>query len=195
MQAAFGPEGKYGKWIRGHNTVIKIDRTLFMHAGLGEKYADWDIAKLNDEVRRELTDFTRLHGGIVTDEQGPLWYRDLAKGDEQQLAPLVDQLLKHFDVDRIVVGHTYAGGTVGSRFNGKVIMIDVGISRAYDNLGKVACLEIDKGEAVALHRGQKLELPKDEDGPDMLRYLKGAAALDPQPSPLNTRIEELQKKQ
>ncbi len=194
MKAAFGPEGKYGKWLRGLNTVVKIDRTLFLHAGLGEKYANWDIGKINEEVRLELTDFTRLHGGIVTDEQGPLWNRDLAKGDEQQLAPLVDRLLKHFDVDRIVVGHTYAGGAVGSRFNGEVILVDTGISRAYDNLGKVACLEIDKGEVFALHRGQKLELPKDETGPDMLRYLRAAAALDPKPSPLDARIEDLEKK-
>jgi TPR repeat protein len=194
MQAAFGPEGKYGKWLRGQNAVVKIDRTLFLHAGLGPKFADWDIARINEEVRRELIDFTRLHGGIVTDEQGPLWFRGLAKGDERQLQPLVDQLLKHFDVDRIVVGHTYAGGAVGSRFNGKVILVDTGISRVYDNLGKVACLEIDKDEPFALHRGQKVELPKDEDGPDMLRYLKAAAALDPQPSPLNARIEELEKK-
>jgi TPR repeat protein len=194
LRAAFGPEGEYGKWLRGQNAVVKIDRTLFVHAGLGPKFADWDIGRINDEVRRELTDFTRLHGGIVTDEEGPLWYRGLAKGDEQQLAPLVDQLLKSFDVDRIVVGHAYAGGAVTPRFNGKVIMVDTGISRVYDNIGKVACLEIDKGEPVALHRGQKLALPKDEDGADMLRYLKAAAALDPQPSPLAARIEKLEKK-
>ena len=194
LRAAFGPEGQYGKWLRGQNAIIKIDRTLFVHAGLGPKFADWDIGRINEEVRSELIDFTRLHGGIVTDEEGPLWYRGLAKGDERQLAPLVDQLLKHFDVDRIVVGHSYAGGAVMPRFNGKVIMVDTGIPRVYDNTGKVACLEIDKGEPVALHRGQKLALPRDEDGPDMLRYLKAAAALDPQPSPLTSRIEALEKK-
>ncbi len=57
----------------------------------------------------------------------------------------------------------------------KSILVDVGIPRVYDNIAKIACLEIDKGEPYALHRGQKLELPKDEDGPDMLRYLKQAA--------------------
>jgi hypothetical protein len=36
-------------------------------------------------------------------------------------------------------------------------------------------------------------LPKD-DGPDMLRYLKRAAALDPQPSPLKERIAKLEAK-
>lgn len=193
LRAAFGPEGVYGKWLRSENAVIKIDRTLFVHAGLGSKYADWSIDKINQEVREELADFTRLHGGIVTDTEGPLWYSGLAKGDEKQ-EPLVDQLLKHFDVDRIVIGHTYAQGAVTPRFGGKVIMIDVGIPRIYDNVSKIACLEIDNGKAYALHRGQKLDLPADDSGNAMLQYLQKAEPLDPKPSPLDSRIASMQKK-
>lgn len=150
-RAAFGPEGKYGKWIRSHNTIIKIDRTLFVHAGLGATYEDWSLDQINDEVRKELDDFNALHGGVATDEQGPLWDRELAKGDEAKLEPLVNALLKHFDVDRIVVGHTYAKGAVTQRFGGKVLLIDVGISRVYDNVGKVGCLEIKGGRAMAIY--------------------------------------------
>ncbi len=193
-RAAFAPDGVYGRWIRSHDTAVKIDRTLFIHAGLGRKYADWTIEQINEEVRRELNDLTRLHGGIVTDEEGPLWNRALATGNEAELAPLVDALLKHFDVDRIVVGHSYAQAAITPRFNGKVVLIDIGLSRVYDNVGKMGCLEIEGNRVTAIHRGQKLELPKDEDGPDMLRYLKMAAALDPQPSPLARRIAELEKK-
>ena len=192
---AFGPEGVYGKWIRGHNTIIKIDRTLFLHAGLGEKYEDWTLDRINDEVRKELNNFTELHGGVVTDEQGPLWYRGLATGDEKTLEPVVDALLKHFDVDRIVIGHSYARAAITPRFDGKVVLIDIGISRVYDNIGKVGALEIKDGKALAIHRGVELPLPTDEDGPSMLEYLKKAAALDPKPSPLEPRIEELEKNQ
>jgi TPR repeat protein len=194
LRAAFGPEGKYGKWLRSENAVIKIDRTLFVHAGLGAKYADWSVDRINEEVRQELNDFTRLHGGIVTDAEGPLWFDGLAKGDEQRLEPLVDELLKRFDVDRIVIGHTYAQGAVTPRFGGKVVMIDVGIPRIYDNVAKIACLEIDNGQPYALHRGQKLKLPDDENGPDMLRYLKQAEPLDPKPSPLAARIAAIEGK-
>jgi hypothetical protein len=187
-RAAFAPGGVYGKWLRSHNAVIKIGRTLFVHAGLGPKYADWPIDRINDQIRAELADLTRLHGGIVTDEQGPFWFNGLAKGNDAQL---VDRLLRNFDVDRIVIGHTYANAAITPRFNGKVVMIDVGLSRIYDNVGKLGCLLIEKGKPYALHRGQKLELPKDE-GPDMLRYLKQAAILDPQPSPLAARIRALE---
>ena len=191
--AAFGAEGVYGRWIRSHNAVVKIDRTLFVHAGLGQKYADWSLDRINDTVRQELRDFNQLHGGIATDEQGPLWFRGLAEGDESTYQPLVDQLLKHFDVDRIVIGHSDSNAAITPRFHGKVILIDVGLSRVYDNTGKIACLEIDNEHAYALHRGQGIDLPKDENGPDMLRYLRQAASLDPKPSPLEPRIRELEQ--
>jgi len=54
-------------------------------------------------------------------------------------------------------------------------------------------LEIEKGKLRVIHRGKRLELPTDS-GPDLLRYFKEAAALDPAPSPLAPRIAELQKK-
>ena len=192
QRAAFGPDGPYGSWLRERNAIIKINRTLFIHAGIGPKYANWSMDAINNQVRDELRDLSRLHGGIVTDAEGPLWFQGLAKGDEKQFEPLVDALLKNFDVDRIVIGHTYAEAAITPRFGGRVVMIDIGLSRIYDNVGKMGCLEIEGDKAVAVHRGQKLELPKDENGPDMLRYLKEAAALDPQPSPLQPRIEELQ---
>jgi len=192
-QAAFSADGVYGRWIRSHNAAIKIGRTLFVHAGLGPKYAAWSLNALDNEVRDELKGLAQWKGGIVTDDEGPLWYTGLATGDEQQLEPLVNQILKNFDVDRIVIGHTSTQAAIMPRFGGKVLLVDVGLSRVYDNSGRVACLEVDGGEDFALHRGQKLELPKDEDGSEMLRYLRGAAALDPQPSPLEKRIEELEK--
>lgn len=189
-RAAFGPNGEYGRWIRSHNAVIKIDRTLFVHAGIGPKYADWSLDQINDAVRQELNDSARLRGGITIDQQGPLWYAGLAQGNNPAL---MDQLLRHFDVDRIAVGHTYANGAITPRYGGKLILVDIGLSRVYDGYGKLGCLEIDRGHAYALHRGQGLELPKD-DGQDMVRYLKQAAALDPSPSPLLPRIAKLEAK-
>ena len=190
QRAAFAPDGVYGRWIAGHNAIVKIDNTLFVHAGIGPKYVNWDMDRVNQAVRRELTRLDELHGGVVTDPQGPLLFTGLAKGNEAEMAPLVDRVLSAYGVQRIVVGHTYADGAVTPRFGGKVILVNVGLSRAYDNAGKLACLVIEGGHPYALHRGQKLELPKDE-GVDMLRYLREAAALDPQPSPLASRIARL----
>jgi TPR repeat protein len=189
---AFGPDGVYGRWVRAHDAAVKIDRTLFVHAGLGAKYADWPLDRINEEVRRELDNPTLLHQGIVTDPDGPLLSTALAQGNEAGEKALVDRLLQHFGVDRIVLGHTATAGAVTPRFGGKVVLIDVGISRVAGG-GSIACLEIDRGHAYALHRGQKLDLPKDENGPDMLRFLEQAAALDPRPSPIQKKIDALER--
>jgi hypothetical protein len=187
----FGQDGKYGKWIRSHNAVIKINDTIFLHAGISPKYASYSIRQINDRVREELGDFSKLAGGMVMDEEGPLWYRGMAKGDEQTLEPHVTAVLKNLQAERIVIGHTFADGAVTPRFSGKVLMIEVGLPRLYDTFIRQACLIIEKGKPYALHRGVRLELPSDN-GKDLLRYLQAAAALDPQPSSLEKRIALLQ---
>jgi TPR repeat protein len=194
-RAAFGPNGVYGKWLRGLNTEIRINDTLFVHSGISRKYASMSMDEINRRVRDELNNPGKLQGGIVTDQEGPFWYAGMAKGDEKELAPVLDVTLENAGAHREAFGHTYANAAITPRFDDKVIMLDIGLPRVYDNISKIGCLEIDGDKAYALHRGHKLELPKDENGPDMLRYLKEAAALDPQPSPLEPRIAKLEAKQ
>jgi Calcineurin-like phosphoesterase len=186
-----GPTGKYGKWIRSHNAVVKIDNTLFLHGGIAPKYVDFSVRQINERVREELEDFTKLRGGIVMDGQGPLWFRGLAQGDEVALEPQVKAVLKNHQVERIVIGHTPTEGAVLPRFDRKVLLIDVGLSRVFDSRPRMACLLIENGKPYALHRGERLELPSDSSS-DLLSYLKKAAALDPAPSSLEKRIAELE---
>jgi hypothetical protein len=171
--------------------VIKIDNTLFLHGGISPKYLDLSVAELNNRVRDELEDFTKLRGGIVMDEEGPLWYRGLAQGDQIQLEAHVKALFENHQVDRIVIGHTPTEGAVLPRFGGKVLLIDVGLSRVFDAQPRMACLLIEKGKPYALHRGVKLELPPDSSG-GLSMYLKQAAALDPSPSSLQKRVAEME---
>jgi hypothetical protein len=187
LRRAFSPQGTYGKWILGHNAVIRIDDTLFLHAGISPRYADWGIRRINERVRQELAEGAAR--GIVADDEGPLWYRGLARHDARGL----DAVLKNYGVKRIVIGHTFTEGAVTPRFGGKVLLIDVGLARLYDPKLRMACLLIEKGKAWALHRGTRLELPSD-DGPELLRYLKQAAALDPAPSSLTERIAEVESR-
>lgn len=185
------PFGKYGKWIRSHNTIVRINDTLFLHGGIGPRYLDRTMNELNTQIRLELSDPERYAGGVAFDPEGPLWYRGLANGDENALASHVETALHRFRVARIAIGHTFADGAVTPRFGGKVLMADVGLARLYDQFSRLACLEIDGGNLYALHRGKRLTLPSDN-GADLLRYLQEAAQLDPQPSSLLKRIEALQ---
>jgi hypothetical protein len=181
---AFAPQGKYGKWLRQHNAIIKINDAVFLHGGIGPKYAAKSIREINDTIRAELADFSKLQNGMAVDEEGPLWFRGLAQGPENGLSETVDQVLNNFGARHIVVGHTVRVAVL-PRFGGRVITIDVGLSKVYG--GPPAMLIMEGGKYYALHRGHKLDLPVD--GGDILPYLKAAAALDPAPSPILGLIE------
>lgn len=180
---AFAPQGKYGKWLRQHNAIIKINDAVFLHGGISAKYASKTIREINDTIRAELNDFSKLQNGMTTDDEGPLWFRGLAQSSETSLSDEVDQVLKNYDARHIVIGHTPRPAVL-PRFGGRVITIDVGLSKVYG--GPPALLLIEGGKYYALHRGHKLDLPVD--GTDPIPYFKAAAALDPQPSPLESLI-------
>jgi len=191
-RTAFSITGRYGEWIARNDAVIKINSTLFLHAGISAKYSSQKIDHINGNIRSALKDPELPKDNILTDPEGPLWYRGLANGNEPELEQLLNKTLRNFGVERIVIGHTYANAAITPRFDGKVIMVDIGLSRVYDGIGKVGCLVIEKDDKpYVLHRGARLELPKDS-GQDLLRYLRAASALDPQPSPLAKRIVDLE---
>lgn len=176
---AFGSDGRYGKWLRQRNTAAIVGGTVFVHGGLSPKYAEFTVGSLNETIRAELADPARWHDGMASDQEGPFWYRGLALEPEEQIAPHVDRLLAHHGVSRIVVGHTVTPGAILPRVDGKVVLIDVGLSEFYG--GRQACLVIEDGFAFARHRGTKLALPA---GDGLMAYLQAAAALDEAPSPL-----------
>jgi len=181
---AFAPQGKYGKWLRQHNAIIKVNDVAFLHGGISPKYAGKSIREINETIRSELNDFSKLQNGMATDEEGPLWFRGLAQGPENGLSETVDQVLNNYGAHHIVIGHTVRVAVL-PRFGGRVITIDVGLSKVYG--GPPALLIVEGGKYYALHRGHKLDLPVD--GGDILPYLKAAAALDPTPSPIEALIE------
>jgi|GEM_PF-1986103 len=147
---AFSLEGKYGKALLKWPVVLKIDDTLFVHAGISPKYARMSISMLNDQAKEELSGL--VSNGMLMDPDGPLWYRGMASGPEPEL----DGILKAFGVKRIVIGHTPTKGEVMSRFDGRIILADVGLSAAYN--GSLTCLVIEKGEVFALSQGKRVEL-------------------------------------
>lgn len=181
---AYEGNGRYGTWIRGHQAAIRIGDYLFVHGGIGPKVAGQSLAEMNRAVRQSLE--PGANGAAAMDPEGPLWYRGLTGGDQAPSQDEVDQMLTHFGAKHLVIGHTPTAGAVMPRYEGRVIMVDVGMSAAYG--GPPASLVIEGGVPYALHRGTRLPLPM---GGDILAYLKAAAALDPQPSRLSKLIDQL----
>ena len=186
---AFGPKGKYGKWIRSHNAVVKINDAIFLHGGISPRFASVPVSRINETIAAELNDLDAIkEGSPVTAEDGPLWYRGLADDDSPAIAAHIDQVLATHGVKRIVIGHTPTGGAVMPRFGGKVIVIDVGLSAVYGSNRAVLLLE--GNTAYAIHRGAKIALPTDT--PGLLAYLKKALALEPSGSTLAKYVAKVE---
>lgn len=156
---AFDPNGQYGRWINRKNTVIQINDLLFVHGGISPKYAKLSRGDFNRTVRDELTGMAPLEGGMTIDPLGPLWYRGLAQGPEENLAAHVDSLLERHGVKHIVIGHTPTAGVITPRFGGKVIVVDTGLSKYYG--GNLACLIVESGQFLAWHKGTAIPFPAD----------------------------------
>ncbi|MGE0554836.1 MAG: metallophosphoesterase [Gemmatimonadales bacterium] len=183
---AFEGNGKYGTWIRGHDAVLALGGYLFLHGGIGPKYVDVPLEEINARVRKDLEPGATTTE-IVTDHEGPLWYRGLAREPDSAIAPLVDRILERFGVEHVVIGHTVTPGAILPRLGAKVIQIDVGLAKYYG--GPPACLVIERGVPYALHRGELVPLPQDG---DVLGYLKQVAALEPPDSRLAQYVGQLE---
>lgn len=183
---AYGPDERYGRWIRERNTVVKINDYLFLHGGIGPSLSGMSIREINDRVRAEIRLGQVPKNGLAVGRDGPLWFRGLARDPEGGLQSHVDRLLATHGVAHIVLGHTTTPGAVVPRLDGKILLIDVGLSAYFG--ARPACLVVQGGTALALHRGRLLPLPPGS-STSLLDYLRAAAALDPQPSPLDPLIK------
>ena len=148
---------RYGKWLLRRNIIIKIDATVFVHGGISEKFSLWGIEKINDLYRRELSGVQKalVYGESTYPSQlelayrgdGPLWYRDLATLPEPDMRDEVDRILANLGAKHLVIAHTpRTAVTIAQmrRFDGKVWIVDTGISKAYNN--NLSALRIIDGE-------------------------------------------------
>jgi hypothetical protein len=162
---ALSEEGSYGKWLRQRPVVAKVNGVVFVHGGLTPEVAALGCEAINATVHRELTDDIAKTkeaplATLAAGENGPLWYRGLAKDDESVLAPRVDQVLQSLGAKAIVVGHSVTGtGHLQARFGGRVFEIDIGMTEVY---GKhLAALEVGPdGSFTALYPDRREELAR-----------------------------------
>ncbi len=180
---AFGPGGRYGKWLRSKPAIVKIGDTIFMHAGIapgsapsldainadvknaiqawdaGARYLDQHelalpfytfaetIAAATAELERivarhdsgeslpddaaalrVLQPLTTIRQSSLFKADGPMWFRGYSTWTDEEGAPLMAALLTTYHARRFVTGHTpQADGTIRSRFDGGVYLIDTGM--------------------------------------------------------------------
>lgn len=185
-RTAFSAEGKYGKWLRQKNAVVKVNDLVFLHGGISPKYAGATLDSLNETIRGEMANLNKARGGVALDPDGPLWYRGLVElpENDRAAADAAEQFLKNQDARHMVIGHTPVLAIL-PRFQGKVIAIDVGLSSGYVG-GPPACLLVESGKYYAIHRGKKVDFPAD--GENIQAYLRAVGSLEPPDSRLRRSL-------
>jgi hypothetical protein len=154
---AWQPGGDYGDWVAGHDTVIRIDDTLFLHAGVGPIFLQSDRDAMNEGVRAALEGEPNTRfPDILVNEQGPLWYRGLALNAEETERAHLEALLAKHGVARIVTGHTKLASTVFPRFGGRVVIADIAVPEGY--VDPYAYLIIENGVLTTVHRGARVPI-------------------------------------
>ncbi len=85
---------------------------------------------------------------------GPTWFRDYSQWSDEEAAAALPKLQAAFGVERFVGGHTpQADGTIRSRIDGAVYLIDTGMNSAYVKGGRGSALEIAAGTVTAIYPG------------------------------------------
>ncbi len=51
---AFGPEGKYGRWLRGLPAVAQVGDVIFVHGGIHPALSTWNLDRINKRVWDEI---------------------------------------------------------------------------------------------------------------------------------------------
>ncbi len=141
--AAFMPGGPYARLLAGHNTVVIVGDTAFVHGGVTPAFARYGVARFNREIRCWLAGQTPPPQAL-RDASSPLWSRHYSTAPER--CEMLEEALAALGVKRMVVGHTpqLARGA-NAACGGRVWRIDTGIAAHYG--GPIEALEI-RGDAT-----------------------------------------------
>ena len=151
-KAAFRPGGSMYESIAGkflHVARLVSDRTpvadwwhfrnpatLFVHGGvdmqwMAKELGTSDVNVLNLIAQSAVLDGEESDLKTLNEDDSFVWSRVLAKGNERLVCEfIIDPILRHFKVGRVVLGHTpQLDKRAKTRCGGKIILTDVLMSR------------------------------------------------------------------
>ncbi|HVS66636.1 MAG TPA: metallophosphoesterase [Thermoanaerobaculia bacterium] len=139
----------------------RIDRFTRAPQSLGDREREEMI------FLRECLDYEKW---LLVKEESPVWFRGYARGlADDETEALVDEVLGRFGVARVAVGHTpQSDARIGSRFDGKVALIDTGMLRRVYR-GQPVALVIDGADAREVRLDGERDLPDGAVGADRPR--------------------------
>ncbi len=130
-----------GKWLASKPALIRIDRVLLAHGGVGPEYMGYSIPEFDDSLALFMSEqwFSRMADTAAAytpldsvtlfrrldfffDENSVFWYRGYVYSDT--LGPVLDQVLERYDSDIHVIGHT-AVDSIQQLYDGSLIAVDL----------------------------------------------------------------------
>ena len=114
--------------------------TLFVHGGIDLSWlsatrltSSASMVDINNYFARHVS--SESHLARLSEERSIFWTRMISQGPEEDVCEtLIDEILSHFKVARIIVGHSSQDDmTVKTRCDGKVVLADVKMSRWMTN--------------------------------------------------------------
>ena len=118
-----------GDWLQTRPVLVKINNILFTHGGLHPDFVNkgMSLHQINNVFKQQLIESELPKkrtdiGDYLHRNNGPIYYRGYFQGELATDAQ-INQLLTHFKIKNIVVGHT-THKQIETRYNGKVIVID-----------------------------------------------------------------------
>lgn len=185
---AWSFNGEYGKWVEGNQVAVQINDTIFLHGGISAEYCKLSLRSLTEEVIAAMENYDPAVTSIVNDPLGPLWYRGLALEEETDLfSQTLDNILKRYGANRIVIGHTPTGGVVWPRFDQRVVANDTGIATYYG--AHKGLLELTSEGATAIYGDQRIPLPTQNGGRE--DYLRAVIEADSNNTELKERLARM----
>jgi len=89
---------------------------------------------------------------------GPVWFRGWAHWSDEEGATEIGKVASAYGAERFVAGHTPQTGTILSRFDDRVFLIDTGMVFGAAAGGRPSALEIDDGVARAVYENTEPDL-------------------------------------
>jgi len=144
--AAFRPGGPYARLLAGHNTVVQVGDTVFVHGGVLPGHAEVGL----EEINRDIQDWMRGDGdepSALIGGDGPVWVRDYSDETSSEDCASLATALATIGATRMVVGHT-VHDSIHSYCADRVWRVDVGMAAYYG--GPTQVLEIRDSEVSIL---------------------------------------------
>lgn len=161
----FSADTIIGAWLREQPVLVKVGRVLITHGGVSPVVARQGLTvdQVNDAMRRywQGSPLSPAELDAVLGNSGVAQYRGYVMEVEGQYAKAtqqdVDQALRAFGVDTIVVGHTIVEKVTGL-YGNKVYAIDVN-----SNTAAPEALMFVNGAASVVDTGTPRALPEEGD--------------------------------